>query len=192
VPPYAGAPTVRDPLPVAVVSGEPCTSALTPAQVRQVLGVEVRGTIDREEPRGPTWAFPGPALVLELPPDVFDVNGLREVRDRLRTVAWVARELESRWRTVPWKGLATLLAHVRRIRSLIGDAAIADLSGDFRVLATSDVLVKKHVHTLDPTTAWPHDAQDFSARWQAMTGIERSAWTALVLAAGAQHSEHEP
>ncbi|WP_143267189.1 hypothetical protein [Amycolatopsis thailandensis] len=141
---------------------------------------------------GREWVFPGPALVLELPPEVFDVDGLRQVRDRLRTVAWVARELESRWRAVPWDGLATLLAHVPRIRSLIGGAAIADLSGDFRALATSDFLVKQHVHALDPTTPWPRSAEHFGARWQAMTGIERSAWTTLVLAAGAWHTRRVP
>jgi hypothetical protein len=42
--PYAGAPSVADPLPESVVAGDPCTDALTPAQVEDALGVKVPGT----------------------------------------------------------------------------------------------------------------------------------------------------
>nr|WP_091304909.1 DUF3558 domain-containing protein [Amycolatopsis tolypomycina] len=41
--PYAGAPDVSNPLPASVVAGDPCTDALTPAQVKEALGVEVTG-----------------------------------------------------------------------------------------------------------------------------------------------------
>ncbi|WP_167336186.1 DUF3558 domain-containing protein [Amycolatopsis alba] len=68
VPPYAGAPAVRDPLPFSVLSGDPCTTALAPAQVRQVLGAEVRGKIDRDESRGPAclWENPVTARVVRV------------------------------------------------------------------------------------------------------------------------------
>ncbi|MGW4521068.1 DUF3558 domain-containing protein [Amycolatopsis sp. NPDC004378] len=36
--PYGGAPKVADPLPAAVLSGDPCSDALTPEQVQQALG----------------------------------------------------------------------------------------------------------------------------------------------------------
>lgn len=62
VPPYAGAPGVRDPLPSTVVSGDPCTTALTPAQVKQVLGVEATGTLDRGESRGPACLWDTPVI----------------------------------------------------------------------------------------------------------------------------------
>ncbi|MGY6658666.1 DUF3558 family protein [Amycolatopsis sp. TRM77291] len=68
VPPYAGAPPVRDPLPVTAVSGSPCTTALTPGQVRQVLGVEVAGKIDRAESPGPTclWENPVTGMIIRV------------------------------------------------------------------------------------------------------------------------------
>ncbi|WP_410659554.1 DUF3558 family protein [Amycolatopsis sp. lyj-112] len=59
--PYAGAPAVRDPLPVTVVSGDPCTTALTPEQVRHVLGAEVTGKRDRNESAGPACLWENPA-----------------------------------------------------------------------------------------------------------------------------------
>lgn len=60
VPPYAGAPAVRDPLPATVLSGHPCAAALTPAQVTQVLGIEAFGKPDRTEPAGPTCRWENP------------------------------------------------------------------------------------------------------------------------------------
>ncbi|WP_081736263.1 DUF3558 family protein [Amycolatopsis orientalis] len=60
VPPYAGVPAVRDPLPVTAVSGSPCTTALTPGQVRQALGVETAGKVDRAESPGPTCLWENP------------------------------------------------------------------------------------------------------------------------------------
>ncbi|RSN60610.1 hypothetical protein DMH01_15025 [Amycolatopsis sp. WAC 04182] len=60
VPPYAGAPAVRDPLPFTVLSGHPCATALTPAQVKQILGIEATGKPDRNEPAGPTCLWENP------------------------------------------------------------------------------------------------------------------------------------
>ncbi|WP_409493515.1 hypothetical protein [Amycolatopsis sp. cmx-11-12] len=54
-----------------------------------------------DAPAGRARLFPSPTMVLQLSADVFEVYGLSHVRDHLRTAAWVARELESRWRTVP-------------------------------------------------------------------------------------------
>ncbi|SFW88612.1 Protein of unknown function [Amycolatopsis australiensis] len=41
--PYAGAPKVNDPLPASVLSGDPCTDALTPDQVVAAVGISVAG-----------------------------------------------------------------------------------------------------------------------------------------------------
>jgi hypothetical protein len=41
--PYAGAPKVPHPLPASVLSGDPCTDALTPTQVKDALGKSVVG-----------------------------------------------------------------------------------------------------------------------------------------------------
>ncbi|MFI7121932.1 DUF3558 domain-containing protein [Amycolatopsis sp. NPDC049868] len=60
VPPYAGAPAVRDPLPSAVLAGHPCATALTPPQVTQVLRIEAIGSPDRTEPAGPTCQWEDP------------------------------------------------------------------------------------------------------------------------------------
>ncbi|SEP52434.1 Protein of unknown function [Amycolatopsis saalfeldensis] len=40
--PYAGAPKVANPLPASVLSGDPCTDALTPQQVTGALGSPVK------------------------------------------------------------------------------------------------------------------------------------------------------
>ncbi|WP_410646376.1 hypothetical protein [Amycolatopsis sp. cmx-4-54] len=145
-----------------------------------------------DTPLGRASLFPSPQLALELSADVFEVYGVSHVRDHLRTAAWVARELESRWRTVPSDQLATVLAAVPRLGTLIAGAAVADLSGDFRCLAPGDVLVRRRVRALDPAASWPDDPQAFSTRWQEMTGVERSAWTVLVLAADARHIVQVP
>jgi hypothetical protein len=41
--PHSGAPKVSDPLPASVFTGDPCTDALTPDQVKQALGVDTPG-----------------------------------------------------------------------------------------------------------------------------------------------------
>ncbi|MER6791680.1 DUF3558 domain-containing protein [Amycolatopsis mediterranei] len=55
--PYAGAPKVPDPLPVSVLSGDPCADALTHEQVVAAVGVDVpgkRGDLAQIGP-GCTW-----------------------------------------------------------------------------------------------------------------------------------------
>ncbi|RSM80513.1 hypothetical protein DL991_10360 [Amycolatopsis sp. WAC 01375] len=178
--------------PVARVRAGDLWEALLGAIFRCTMPLEDARTVYRDtskalgrgydSPLGREWLFPGPATVLELSADVLEVHGLGVVRDRLRTAAWIIRALEPEWWTVPWDGLRTVLAPVSRIGSLVADAAVADLSGDFRFLSPSDFLVRKCVHALDPATSWPDDAADFGVRWQEMTGIQRSAWTKLVLA----------
>ncbi|WP_409496842.1 hypothetical protein [Amycolatopsis sp. cmx-11-12] len=178
--------------PVARIRAGDLWEALLGALFRCTMPLEHARTVYRDastalgqghdSPMGREWLFPGPTTVLELSADVFDVHGLGAVRDRLRTAAWITRALEPEWRTAPWDGLRTVLAPVPRIGSLIADAAVADLSGDFRFLAPSDFLVRRCVHALDPATSWPDDAADFGVRWQEMTGVQRSAWNVLVLA----------
>ncbi|MDQ7809367.1 DUF3558 domain-containing protein [Amycolatopsis sp. A133] len=55
--PYAGAPKVPDPLPISVLSGDPCVDALTPQQVVAAVGVEVPGKRGDLSQIGPacTW-----------------------------------------------------------------------------------------------------------------------------------------
>ncbi|QXV57465.1 hypothetical protein CVV72_10990 [Amycolatopsis sp. TNS106] len=177
--------------PVARIRTGELWEALVGAIFRCTMPLERARTVYRnaakalgmghDTPVGRDWVFPGPSMVLELEADVFDVCGLGEIRDRLRTAAWVARVLESRRLTVPWYQLATVLAPVPGIGALIAGAAVADLSGDFRLLPPTDFLVRRRVRALDPS-AWPEGVVDFGARWQAMTGTERSTWTVLVLA----------
>ncbi|OLZ51758.1 hypothetical protein BS329_15905 [Amycolatopsis coloradensis] len=96
VPPYAGAPAVRDPLPVTVVSGEPCTTALTPGQVRQVLGAEVMGKIDREESPGRTclWENRSTGTIIRVAFATRHRQGLSAVYPaRSPDEGWVWREL---------------------------------------------------------------------------------------------------
>ncbi|OXM42540.1 DUF3558 domain-containing protein [Amycolatopsis alba DSM 44262] len=57
--PYAGAPKVTNPLPASVLSGDPCSTALTPGQVKQAIGVEVPGkpnNLVETVGNGCTWA----------------------------------------------------------------------------------------------------------------------------------------
>ncbi len=132
--------------------------------------------------------FPEPAQVLDLSDDVFDVYGLALVRDRLRTAASTVRALRSGWQRLSWDVLYTCLAQLPRDGSLIAGAAVADLSGDFRFVVSSDFLVRNRVHRLEPASSWPQDALRFSPRWQAMTGIQRSDWTLLILADPVRHA----
>lgn len=71
----------------------------------------------------------------------------------------------------------------------IAGAAVADLSGDFRRVVSSDFLVRRQVHALDPTTSWPENPLYFSLQWQGLTGIRRSEWTVLTLATAVRHVE---
>ncbi|WP_410585833.1 DUF3558 family protein [Amycolatopsis sp. lyj-108] len=96
VPPYAGAPAVRDPLPLTVLSGHPCTTALTPAQVKQVLGIEATGKPDRTEPAGPTclWENPVTARTVRVVFATTHRQGLSAVYPSPSPVeGWVWREL---------------------------------------------------------------------------------------------------
>ncbi|OXM50307.1 hypothetical protein CFP71_28155 [Amycolatopsis thailandensis] len=96
-PPYAGAPVVRAPLPVTVVAGDPCTTALTPGQVRQMLGVEVRGRLGPEETPGPTcwWGNPVTARMIRVAFGTKDRWGVSAAYPSPAPGrGWVWRELE--------------------------------------------------------------------------------------------------
>ncbi|WP_244199865.1 DUF3558 family protein [Amycolatopsis thailandensis] len=56
--PYAGAPKVANPLSATVLSGDPCVDALTPEQVRPILGAPLKQSRDDLAAVGPacTWA----------------------------------------------------------------------------------------------------------------------------------------
>lgn len=158
-----------------------CTTA--PERARELYGKASRGLGHGHDTAfGRDWRFPTPAVVVQLAPDVFDSYGLGEVRDRLRTAAWVVRAIKAGWHSVPWDSLAVILAPVPRLGSAITGAAIADLSGDFRFLPADDVLVISRVRAMDPAGSWPEAAAAFGTRWLAMVGTERSAWTVLALA----------
>lgn len=135
-----------------------------------------------DTPVGRAWLFPTPELILAMSEDMFDAYGLAPARDRLRTAASTVRAIRSGWRTLPWNGLFTCLTQVPRLGPSIAGATVADLSGDFRRVVSSDFLVRRQVHALDPTTSWPENALSFSLRWQGLTGIRRSDWTLLTLA----------
>ncbi|UUV32252.1 hypothetical protein NQK81_02025 [Amycolatopsis roodepoortensis] len=188
--------------PVARVRSSDLWDALVGATLRCTMPPERARAVYRDNaagfgtsydtPLGRASLFPSPQVILELSADVIEVSGLGHVRGHLRTAAWVARELESRWRTVPCEKFATILGHVPRLGSLIAGAAVADLSSDFRCLEPGDVLVRRRVRALDPAASWPDDPRAFGTRWQQMTGTERSAWTVLVLAADARHIVQVP
>lgn len=55
--PFGGAPAVTDPLPAAVLDGDPCTDALTPAQVETAIGVRVPGVREDLPQTGPACAW---------------------------------------------------------------------------------------------------------------------------------------
>jgi hypothetical protein len=55
--PFAGAPRVSDPLPVSVLSGDPCIDALTPQQVVAAVGVSVAGKREDLAQTGPACAW---------------------------------------------------------------------------------------------------------------------------------------
>ncbi|WP_229908232.1 DUF3558 domain-containing protein [Amycolatopsis oliviviridis] len=56
--PFAGAPKVANPLSATVLSGDPCVDALTPEQVRPILGAPLKQSRDDLAAVGPacTWA----------------------------------------------------------------------------------------------------------------------------------------
>ncbi|MFI7121933.1 hypothetical protein [Amycolatopsis sp. NPDC049868] len=188
--------------PVARVRSGDLWDALVGAILRCTMPAERARAVYRDTaagfgtsyatPLGRASLFPSPQVILELSAEVFEVSGLGHVRDRLRTAAWVARELEFRWRTVPCDTFATILGHVPRLGSVIAGAAVADLSGDFRCLEPGDILVRRRVRALDPAASWRDDPRAFGTRWQEMTGVERSAWTVLVLAADARQIVQVP
>lgn len=55
--PYAGAPHVQNPLPRIVLSGDPCTDALTPERVQAAIGVVVPGEREDLPELGPACAW---------------------------------------------------------------------------------------------------------------------------------------
>ncbi|WP_370964868.1 DUF3558 domain-containing protein [Amycolatopsis sp. cg9] len=58
--PFAGAPTVTDPLPRSVLSGDPCTDALTPTQVVAALGAQITGKREDLAQVGPACGWFNP------------------------------------------------------------------------------------------------------------------------------------
>ncbi|WP_409496843.1 DUF3558 domain-containing protein [Amycolatopsis sp. cmx-11-12] len=96
VPPYAGAPAVRDPLPSTVLAGHPCALALTPTQVEQVLGGKAVGKPDRNESAGPAclWEIPATARTVMVVFATSHRQGLSEVYpSHSPDEGWVWREL---------------------------------------------------------------------------------------------------
>ncbi|MFK0244477.1 hypothetical protein ACIQUM_07250 [Amycolatopsis azurea] len=197
-----GAPGLREALlaagPVARVRTCDLWDALVGAVFRCTTPLECARTLYRDAavglgagydtPMGREWVFPSPGQILALPEEVFDAYGLRRVRDRLRSAASVVRAMRSGWRHLSWNVLYSCLAQMPRDGPQIAGAAVADLSGDYRFVVSSDFLVRKQVHALDPGASWPENALRFSFRWQAMTGMQRSDWTLLLLAHGIRHA----
>jgi hypothetical protein len=53
-PPYAGAPKIANPLPVSVLSGDPCATALSPDQTKTIFGQVEQGARSDHGALGPT------------------------------------------------------------------------------------------------------------------------------------------
>ncbi|WP_253865582.1 DUF3558 domain-containing protein [Prauserella halophila] len=76
--PHSGAPAVKNPLPKSVLDGDPCTDALTKAQVKEFLGGAATSD-DADEPRlgpGCSWSNQDTLASFVLNYDVADGQGL--------------------------------------------------------------------------------------------------------------------
>ncbi|WP_370964808.1 DUF3558 domain-containing protein [Amycolatopsis sp. cg9] len=58
--PFAGAPKVTDPLPRSVLSGDPCTDALTPTQIVTAVGAQITGKREDLAQVGPACGWFNP------------------------------------------------------------------------------------------------------------------------------------
>jgi hypothetical protein len=79
--PFGGAPSVPRPLPASVLAGDPCTDALTPAQVKTNIGVQDPGKHDDVVALGPfcSWFNPNTLATISVGYDTQTHTGLSGV-----------------------------------------------------------------------------------------------------------------
>jgi hypothetical protein len=95
--PYAGAPQVTNPLPASVLSGDPCTDALTNDQVRTILGVAIAGKRDDSGALGPScdWTNTDRGSSVGVTYDTTNHDGLSSIYQNTKPQAVVWKELPS-------------------------------------------------------------------------------------------------
>ncbi|GAA3574761.1 DUF3558 domain-containing protein [Amycolatopsis ultiminotia] len=94
--PHSGAPKVANPLPSSVLSGDPCQTGLTAAQVKEVLGSgETQQKSDHVEGLGPScsWSSLEKGSYVAVGYDTDDKEGLSGWYERTKPQAVVWREL---------------------------------------------------------------------------------------------------
>ena len=94
--PYGGAPKVEDPLPPSVLSGDPCRDAVTPEQLREILGTPTSPQPDNIDATGPTchWGNLDSGAGLDVYYDIRTRQGLSSVYQN-------AKPKTTTWRPLP-------------------------------------------------------------------------------------------
>ncbi|HEY4004008.1 MAG TPA: hypothetical protein VGM60_02315 [Pseudonocardia sp.] len=139
---------------------------------------------------GPSWLFPDPAVVLELPDSAFTEARMAFKRRPLQAAALAMLESGSKWSKLDPMVLIDELRSVTRIGPWTARASVADFCGDFALYPVGDLAVRTWATRLAPGRAWPEDEPAFARAWTKLSGDQLCLWTLLTLAWGAKHASN--
>jgi hypothetical protein len=147
--PFAGAPTVANPLPASVLSGDPCSDAFTPAQAEDFLGAPLdRKRADLQE-LGPQcrWSNLNQGSQISIGYDVKTRVGLSGLYENTKTQVGV-------WKPIPDVGGFPAVAHAGEPGQMPKDLCVTSvgLANDLSI-NVSVYVSKEKQGTLDPCDA---------------------------------------
>jgi DNA-3-methyladenine glycosylase II len=152
----------------------------------RLLCSEHGGTVTT--PWGTASLLPTPETVLALPDEEFKRLGLTFKRTPLRAAAQAYLDLGQKWTEIDARQLMDELQSIPRIGPWTAKATVTDLTNDYALYDYADLAVRTWATRLAPEHAWPEDPATFARAWEAATGEQLSAWTALTLAWGVRHA----
>lgn len=137
---------------------------------------------------GTATLFPTAEALLALPDEEFKRLGLAFKRAPLRAAARAFLDLGQTWTEMDARQLMDELQGIPRIGPWTAKATVTDLTNDYALYDYADLAVRTWAARLNPEHTWPDDAATFAREWEAATGNQLSAWTALTLAWGVRNA----
>lgn len=138
--------------------------------------------------QGSAALFPTAETLLDLPDEKFKRLGLAFKRPPLRAAAQAYLDLGQKWTEMDAAQLIDELQSIPRIGPWTAKATVTDLTNDYTLYDYADLAVRTWAARLAPEHTWPDDSTTFARAWEAETGDQLSAWTALTLAWGVRHA----
>ena len=132
--------------------------------------------------------FPTAETVLEIRDEEFTRLGLAFKRAPLRAAAQTYLDLGHKWAEMGPGQLMEQLRSISRIGPWTAKATVTDLTNDYALYDYADLAVRTWAARLAPERVWPGEPAAFARAWEAATGDQLSAWTALTRAWGVRHA----